>query len=35
MTDSSLDGEKLEGLGWKAEFNLEQGTYRTIKYYMK
>lgn len=35
MTDSSLDGEKLEGLGWKAEFNLEQGTYRTIKYYMQ
>lgn len=30
MTNSSLDAEKLEALGWQAEFSLEEGAQRTI-----
>lgn len=33
MDNSALNGEKLERLGWKAAFNLEQGTKATIEYY--
>lgn len=32
MPNSSLDAEKLELLGWKARFNLEEGIKRTIDY---
>lgn len=31
MSNSSLDSEKLEMLGWKASFNLIRGTRRTVK----
>lgn len=31
MTNSSLNSEKLEGLGWKASYGLEAGTKRTIE----
>lgn len=31
MSNSSLDAEKLECLGWKAVFDLEQGTKRTLE----
>lgn len=34
MINSSLDATKLEALGWKALFNLENGTARTIDYYV-
>ena len=34
MSSSSLNSEKLEQLGWKAQFTLEEGVDRTIKYYM-
>lgn len=30
MDNSSLDAEKLESLGWKAKFSLEEGVRRTI-----
>lgn len=32
MSNSSLNAEKLEKLGWKAVFNLENGVKRTINY---
>jgi len=31
MTNSSLDSERLTGLGWKACFSLEAGTRRTVE----
>ena len=31
MTNSSLDSERLTGLGWKACFSLEEGTRRTVE----
>lgn len=33
MSNSSLDSEKLEALGWRAMFDLKQGAEKTIKYY--
>lgn len=33
MSNSGLDAEKLENLGWKAKFGLKDGVERTIKYY--
>jgi len=32
MDNSSLNAEKLEALGWKAMFSVEEGTARTIDY---
>ena len=32
MPNSALDSEKIEALGWKACFNLEDGVQRTIKF---
>lgn len=31
MSNSSLDSRKLESLGWRAEFSLEEGTSETVK----
>lgn len=33
MNNSSLDSEKLESLGWRAVFTLEEGVKRTLQYY--
>ena len=33
MSNSSLDATKLEQLGWRALFDLQQGATRTLKYY--
>lgn len=33
MNNSSLNAEKLENLGWKACFNIDEGVKKTIKYY--
>ncbi len=33
MTNSSLNAEKLEGLGWRALFGLEEGAQKTIAFY--
>ncbi len=33
MTNSSLNAEKLEGLGWKAVFGLEEGAEKTLEFY--
>lgn len=33
MSNSALNAEKVEGLGWKPLFNLEEGTRRTIQFY--
>ncbi len=33
MTNSALNAEKLEGLGWKAVFGLEEGAEKTLAYY--
>lgn len=35
MSNSSLDSQKLEQLGWQAMFPLIEGTERTIKYYIR
>ena len=32
MSNSSLNADKLEKLGWKAEFDLLQGVKKTIQY---
>lgn len=32
MSTSALNAEKLERLGWKAEFDLEEGAMKTLKY---
>ena len=34
MKNSSLNSEKLESLGWKAVFSLEEGIEKTLCYYM-
>ena len=31
MSNSSLDAAKLEALGWKARFDLREGTRRTVE----
>ncbi len=33
MSNSSLNAEKLESLGWKALFGLEEGTQKTLAFY--
>lgn len=33
MSNSALNAEKLEALGWKAEFGFSEGIARTIKFY--
>ncbi len=33
MTNSSLNARKLEGLGWKAVFGLEEGAEKTLAFY--
>ena len=33
MSNSGLDSQKLESLGWEAVFDLENGVKRTVKYY--
>lgn len=34
MMNSSLNAEKLEALGWKAVFDLKEGTEKTVKFYL-
>ena len=33
MSNSSLDAEKLEVLGWRAEFGLQEGAEKTVGYF--
>lgn len=35
MSNSSLNSRKIEQLGWRAIFTLEEGVAKTIEYYMK
>ncbi len=35
MSNSSLDAAKLEKLGWRACFDLEEGAEATVKYMKK